>query len=71
MTVLRRTLQGAVAVATLEPLDDRQMSFVLCVNGQLTDSDIAEFDTRAERDEALANAVSVFVDEGCYEVVAR
>lgn len=55
--VLTATLGGQTAVAVITPIDDTQLAFQLAINGRVTDTDVAEFHSTADRDEAYATVV--------------
>jgi hypothetical protein len=61
-----KTSGGQTVTATLTPLGSTELEFRLSVNGVEVpeDTDVAEFDTEADRDAALAETAALYKSNG-------
>lgn len=64
--VFTKTRGGQTVVVTLTPLGCAELEFRLAMNGVdvPADTDVAEFESTADRDQALADTVALYESNG-------
>lgn len=68
--VFTLTRGGQIAVVTLTPLGCTELEYRLSLNGVdvPADTDVAEFESTADRDQALADTVALYESNGYVRV---
>ena len=59
-----RRYAGQTAEITMTPVGATSLSAVISVNGRETDRDVADFDSKADRDQAFAETCALYESNG-------